>query len=254
MSKEKRIFEGVARKVGRKQQEIDIENIEQVINPKARIVKFKNGETRPLTDNEINALIKKHIKSSIITPSAFMLRLQSMLQSQKLTLNWQHKRRMSFSGKLDPLKIGEKDEVVERFARSGYPKERIDKVYEKVEAEQKEIEKQKAVKRAESEKREKEMQKFPNLFMRLCKYISIKSYEKELAQEAKKASLNELQEARSHLLQWEKPDISDQQRTNALTWLNALIQNRQSEKSSNQIGNESAKSTLEKVVEIFRGQ
>lgn len=70
----------------------------------------------------------------------------------------------------------------------------------------------------EEQARQKERDRFPNKFLRLSRYLHVRDYEKKLAEAAKTATLEDLQEALTRL-PLERLDLSETQKTTALTWL-----------------------------------
>jgi sulfur transfer protein SufE len=120
-------------------------------------------------------------------------------------------------------------EVVEEAIQSGMTRNDFEETLNKVATKRKIIEEKKARAQAESEKRQTEQNKFVNRFLRLCPYIGIKSYERELSKASASASLEELMTALKLLTEGKKPTLNPVQKSTAQSWLVSQIQQKQAQ-------------------------
>jgi hypothetical protein len=130
--------------------------------------------------------------------------------------------------RIEPKTIEQKMFVAEELVRMGLTLTDFEKVVAKVEAKNRQAQ----LEHEEQEERNRlqmaERARFPNLYMRLCTYLGIPKFRAEIEEAAKKASLEDLKETQERLLKGEKPELGDTQRSTALVWLSAEINERTS--------------------------
>jgi len=220
----------------------------KVINPKDRIVEFTDGSTKKLSDEELAKFGSVFLKGSLYSLGDLPYRLQSILQNIDIIVKEDTAFKTSQFSKFDSYDNRTFDMLLKRRMSLGdldLPQRAL-AMKEKIEEENRAQEARKTKAKVESEKQAIERNKFSNKFITLSPYLSIKRYREELEEALSKATREEIEEAKSRLLKGEKPDLTVQQRSFALTWLN-------SHQNTEKEADESPKSLARKLFELTRG-
>jgi len=205
-----------------------------------------DGKTLTKTEKDSEWLYRNLQKPNrMLTWSEYLLFLKNSESAGKLIEQEQQQMRLApIIGKIEGLPEELFDLILERKLELGYDPQRIKPIVERVEAKKLKNTEQEKLGQIESEKQMLERSKFPVKFLRLCGYLTIKQYHEELEQDINKATFAEVEEARSLLLKGEKPELTTEQRSYALTWLNS---------HHHAEPDESPKSLARKLLDLTRG-
>jgi hypothetical protein len=221
----------------------------KVINVKNRLVEFHNGEQHTLTSAEINSMakVKPHPRLlGIATESEYLNFLREKFNSQNAIDEATTAMKLTRAqNAVDALTNAQFDAILKKKIASGYPINHIPIIIGEVETEKRRSQEEQAKRDVENQRQMAERQRPPNVFMRLAPHIGLKQYEEQLIQAMEKATAEDLTEIQQRLLGNEGRTFSQENRTKALAFINALIQARQG------TNNESL-SPLEKIRKTFQ--